>query len=688
MDPLASINPYAALKKEGNLKKLYNHLPIWTTRFLRYKGCRTAENEEILCFEIITQSLEEKFSKYFALSYTWGHAVQEDFVDNFSHVIDCNDRRVPIGVNLNDALQHLFVDSSFSPQLLWIDAICIDQSNLEERGQQVQMMSQIFGRASQVIVWLGKEDSDARVASDLLQEYVPALRKILQSTVDENPSSEVAASAHNVYDDPTFHADHGILPRTMEDWRSLIKFLSRRWFQRVWVIQEMIFSPSSIFCCGLLRFQWQDLDMFVALVFGAQWHGPNFHGMQKETAEIATRFSLYREIGLVAGLGDFGDHTGLLSTEDKVYHFAQYCVLHTATLKATDPRDKIYALSSIIQAYVERVGIKNFRWLRAYYTTEVIEVFKLTFSMLIMKTRSLEMLSYVPDKSDKASSTLPTWAPHLHIQDATNMNCLLSLHGSQNFHAGSISQQLPIRSEVIFNPKNWNLRTTGILVDKLVEVLRFEIGHITAMLQMCLGLPKIYINGEPPVEVLWRTLIAGRTDTAYPAPPETESAFSAYIKALLIGRMIELTIAEDREAFGNILETLQAIEDKCPHSSIPSFGEFVTLSRSIMQDPTAYLKDVQQLYARNTYRTFISPTPSGLKGKSLCRTSRGYLGLFPHSAEVGDEAWLLKGARVFHLLRSSGEGAHEFMGESYIHGLMQGEALRRQETDWTVVLIK
>lgn len=682
MDPLASITPYAALKQEKDLKKLYSSLPIGSTRFLRYKGRRTAEDKKILCFEIITQNLQQDFSKFSALSYTWGHAVQEDFVDDFSHVIECSDQTIPIGVNLDDALQHLFVDSSLAPELLWVDAICIDQSNVEERGQQVQMMAQIYARASAAIVWLGNDDSDARIAFDILQEYVPVLRKIVHKYVDKDPLSAVPTSGHNVYDDPGFHAEHGIKAWSMEHWRSLVNFLSRRWFQRIWVIQETIFPPSSIFCCGPLRFQWQDLDLFVALVFGAQWHGPNFHDMQKETAEIAVLFTLYREIRLVAGGGHFDDPTGLLSIEDKAYHFAQYCLLHTVVLKATDPRDKIYAISSLVQSYAARLGIKAL-WLKADYTAEVIQVFKVTLAVLVWKTRSLDLLSYVPDKSDRANSTLPTWLPHLHIQNATDMDNLLNLHGSHNYHAGYMSQQLPIRPDVHVNIDSWTLRASGILVDKIEEVARFEEGQIIGMLKMCLDLPAEYINGEPPVEVLWRTLIAGRTDTAYPAPPQTESAFSAYIKAILIGHMIQSAAAKDREAAIKILETLRAIEDKCPHPAIPSVAEFRALVRSAIRDSAQFHESIQQLYARNTYSTAVSPAPSGLKGKSLCRSSRGYLGLFPYSAEVGDEAWLFKGARVFHLLRSSGDGAHELMGESYIHGLMEGEALRMFELDWT-----
>ena len=115
-------------------------------------------------------------------------------------------------------------------------------------------------------------------------------------------------------------------------------------------IQETIFPPPSIFYESL-RFQWQDLDLFIAFVFGAQWHGPTFHGMEKETTDIASLFTLYRGICLVARAGHLDDPTGILTIEDKAYHFAQYCLLHTMVLKAIDPRDKVYAIFSFFRSF-------------------------------------------------------------------------------------------------------------------------------------------------------------------------------------------------------------------------------------------------------------------------------------------------------------------------------------------------
>lgn len=86
-------------------------------------------------------------SEYDALSYTWGNnskhkSISLNKVTHFS-VTD----------NLYAALRRLrWTDR---PRTLWIDALCIDQENMDERSQQVQLMGTIYRQAKRVIVWLG-----------------------------------------------------------------------------------------------------------------------------------------------------------------------------------------------------------------------------------------------------------------------------------------------------------------------------------------------------------------------------------------------------------------------------------------------------------------------------------------------------------------------------------------------------
>ena len=95
-----------------------------------------------------------------ALSYAWGSA--ENLVDI---IIGASGHEVlSITQNLAEALPYLrYEDRS---RVLWIDAICVNQQDLEERSRQVERMADIFAKASRVVVWLGPESSDSSVAID------------------------------------------------------------------------------------------------------------------------------------------------------------------------------------------------------------------------------------------------------------------------------------------------------------------------------------------------------------------------------------------------------------------------------------------------------------------------------------------------------------------------------------------
>lgn len=131
---------------------------------------------------------------YEAISYVWGdpHNTLPIYVDK---------KQFQVTVNLHAALLCLR-DHSFE-RILWVDAICINQNNNEERRQQVQFMARIYNSASRVVVWLGEE----------IEEIEGALEDI-QVASNEEPgknSKEVVKKEH------------------------IIKLLKNPWFQRIWV---------------------------------------------------------------------------------------------------------------------------------------------------------------------------------------------------------------------------------------------------------------------------------------------------------------------------------------------------------------------------------------------------------------------------------------------------------------------
>ncbi|KAF2832760.1 HET-domain-containing protein, partial [Ophiobolus disseminans] len=81
-----------------------------------------------------------------ALSYVWGDSTRHG-------TMDLGEGHIPLARNLEAALRRFRYKDSWTT--LWVDAVCIDQDNIKERGHQVKLMGDIYSTASQFLVWLG-----------------------------------------------------------------------------------------------------------------------------------------------------------------------------------------------------------------------------------------------------------------------------------------------------------------------------------------------------------------------------------------------------------------------------------------------------------------------------------------------------------------------------------------------------
>jgi hypothetical protein len=153
------------------------------------------ERTRIQCdlFEYSLQDAGDKSHLYEALSYVWGGSEKP-------YSISVNGQNLAITENLYAALSHL-QDRSLE-RVLWVDAICINQGNLGERGQQVQLMAQIYSKANRVLVWLGKTAGDIEGALEHIH---------------------LAANEESIE-----HSGEEMNQRA-------IKLLQRPWFRRIWV---------------------------------------------------------------------------------------------------------------------------------------------------------------------------------------------------------------------------------------------------------------------------------------------------------------------------------------------------------------------------------------------------------------------------------------------------------------------
>lgn len=192
-------------------------------------------NPQIEC-ELITTEFNEKGNtdrKYEALSWHWGTAAPTSYI-NIRKGRKIYAKLVkPDLVSALRALRHPRVD-----RCLWIDAVCIDQDNVLERNHQVEMMSDIYGTAEQVCVWLGDGDKASQIALTFIKKEVLQLQNF-----DELCESEQASSK----------------------WGALLDLMQRPWFSRRWVVQEIALARKAKIYCGADRIAWSKFAIAVEL---------------------------------------------------------------------------------------------------------------------------------------------------------------------------------------------------------------------------------------------------------------------------------------------------------------------------------------------------------------------------------------------------------------------------------------
>jgi len=175
----------------------YLPLPGGSCRLLRLLP-HTNENSPIEC-QIITCPLlySKKAHPYEALSYVWGP-------ESNQRPISLDGDEFLVRENLHQALFHL--RDEFVERVLWVDAICINQHNDNEKSHQVQSMAKIYAKASRVVVWLGAASDDSDLALESLRMA----------------AEEGKMTARRSWD-PTFNG------------KAILSLLERDWFQRIWV---------------------------------------------------------------------------------------------------------------------------------------------------------------------------------------------------------------------------------------------------------------------------------------------------------------------------------------------------------------------------------------------------------------------------------------------------------------------
>jgi hypothetical protein len=307
-----------------NDPKVYRTLDV-DAKEIRYLSIAPGSGDDSLVCSLGYTSLEDEYrTQYEALSYTWGD-LQETVEMTLRYPEEgakkskrYREHRYKITPNLRSALRNLRKETR--PRILWVDAVCINQVDAEERTQQVRIMGEVYSLACRVLVWLGDADLFSAIAIHVIRicrdlkaakkeydmgsvegrvgdmfsqlndgyrelrysesvdfidktEFKQIPRVLLEALIplavmgDEEAAQDMYG-AMSLMDLPWEEMDSFERTRTVE-WiilQCVNELLGRPWFKRIWVVQEVFRAPrdsmgnnKAIAHLGGMRMYWTDL---------------------------------------------------------------------------------------------------------------------------------------------------------------------------------------------------------------------------------------------------------------------------------------------------------------------------------------------------------------------------------------------------------------------------------------------
>jgi len=585
---------------------------------------------------------------YEALSYCWG-----DSKDRFP--ITCNGvRGLAVTENLHSALKRLQLPNQ--PRLIWADAICINQEDIDERGSQVRLMKDIYRRASSVVIWLGEaievDGKDLWPIPSLLE----AAQKNLKRT--ELPIRHGTKDWVRYVLRPDYTTsgdlDNKRWNRTI---KSLILLLHRPWFLRTWIVQEVALASHALVMCGCHIANWDDFYRSVSYAIDLDY----FSSTQPEMYSSLQNIEHVRR--------DLAQN-----------HYSRPLDLLASfrIFLATDARDKVFGLYSLFSS--SDLAILK---LQPDYTIDLFKVYTQTALDCIATENNLDVLSFGGQDCRPEHSQLPTWVPDWSIKDRSiplspRFLSTLSFRAHQwpCTWQSVTGQSCPI-VEQTSDPKV--LRMSGYIFDEITEVggMLEKQYFDTQPGQSSLQISSMLQTGTETL-AKWEDLCGVTTNTPYRT---REAAWDVYWKTLHGGFYPYGDEASTKTAFENWYQTFRNFRSFTDYTSsrLDEISESEASTVAKVAAGAGWLAKVMYKSMHMGVKMALSANklpPSKILAfhRTLFKTKAGYVGITSRHAKSGDSVAFFQGGKLPMIVcEAESDGQWRIVGDAYIHGVMGGD---------------
>jgi hypothetical protein len=614
---------------------LYQHLSLSFADSIRIVKIDPGDEQtESVQLSIFQARLRDR-PKYEALSYEWGN----DMCDN---LVVCDGQELQVKTNLAAALKH--VRLSDESRCMWIDAICIDQENIPERNQQVSMMRDIYAQADGVLIWIGEESPYVKDAFKMIPELARnwQIREVARLRAgDIRPSLRLRPS---IAEEPSLMLQNELL------WKSFYKLFASTYFERTWIVQEIVVSTRATVVCGKQQVEWKLFHWAASFI--------------NATTSLLHNAPEPDTLTKVSGI----DQIRSMYKQREGFPLPFY-LMFVQNLKCTNPRDKVFGILGLRRNVNEQLPDLA-KLLQVDYNKSEQQVYQDAARYIIESQQSLYICFGQPLAS-KSVQNLPSWVPDWSVRLKEAPTAFLTVHYR-------LHNLLPWPVNIAFDHNS--MYTDGLSIDTIsfaTDTMSCETplpGIKQIILYLCSqvgvaptgrvdpGLASLasiryrqsvsHEDGQSIFEALWRTLI-GNTANFKPAHP----TFVRHFEGLLdIIRLRERGIMFDRTNVNEITILDPDVERKLDSDIISQL-----LWRSALEKDSG---------------PFFLELVNTIQGRVFFTTSKGYMGFGAMGSKVGDEVCVLGGGNSPFILRSH-DTYFEMIGDSYLHGIMHGRILDR-----------
>ncbi|KAI0869992.1 hypothetical protein GGS24DRAFT_129333 [Hypoxylon argillaceum] len=508
---------------------------------------------------------------------------------------------------------------------IWADSICINQKDSREKALQISMLGKIFQAAEHVTAWLGHAYNGS-------EDAIRALSQIRPKSRNFSLEGDTTSSTTEIFE--------GLMCRVPDPgdvtWKHINSLLRRPWFARVWITQELVLPRKVVLLCGQSELDW---DQFFEALSICEGQSNRVSRQSSEDIRLLPDAGPAYALGLARNKQKKeGKRFGLLEWFEIFEH-----------AEASIEVDKLFAFLSLAYDGINEEFMPD-------YESSLQEVVRRYSKGFIRRGQVMELLyraggsksyefcSWIPRWTEgQFPKTISTWDAHNGPFRAGVPSAPVVSTSGERIPQCLVVKGYAIDVIVSAHPIKWGSGSSLFFFDTMVNFKRL-LSHVND-----------YPTGEHTEDLLLKLPIGDAARPHLESDIDKERSYRAF------------AAQRDNEWPPNMRESI--------------------LSVDYDEDPSKYLhmsRETQVVVAQY-WQTAVAFSRR-LGNASFCFTNGRYVGLVPEATVAGDQICLLYGGTVPFVVRKHGP-TYTFVGECYIHGIMNGQAPEQPRLEQSFTLV-